>query len=304
MAQELKTNTAISLCVGPFFDKTDGITPEVALTVANCKVTLMAETDDNSAPTLILDNVAGNDVTNTLAHIATDDAGYYSLLLTAANLNRLGRMKLAVEDLANHCPVFHELEIVSANYYNNKYGSTLEKVDIDTIKTQAVTCAAGVTIRADVGAASIVPTNTQFEARTLVSAGYASPTNITAGTITTATNLTDKAGFSLSSTGADLILKSSTFIQAIAAAINELATYGLTALNTLLVSTGIKTASTAPPTDMALNSTVAKEATLSATKAQTDKLTFTTANQVDANVQYINDTQLLGNGGVTPWGPV
>lgn len=61
----------------------------------------------------------------------------------------------------------------------------------------------------------------------------------------TATSVTvsDKTGFSLSATGADLILKSSTFVQAIVAAINELATYGLTALNTLLVTTGIKAAS-------------------------------------------------------------
>jgi len=55
--------------------------------------------------------------------------------------------------------------------------------------------------------------------------------------------VSDKTGFSLSSTGADLILKSSTFIQAIVAAVNEYATYGLTALNTLLTSTGIKAAS-------------------------------------------------------------
>src|SRR3990172_4659277 len=72
-----------------------------------------------------------------------------------------------------------------------------------------------------------------------------------------------KTGFSLSATGADLILQSSTFIQAIVAAINGLATYGLTAINTLLVTTGIKTATTAAPTDMALNSTVAKDATVS-----------------------------------------
>jgi hypothetical protein len=36
-----------------------------------------------------------------------------------------------------------------------------------------------------------VPTVAEFNARTLVSAGYASPTNITAGTITTVTNLTN-----------------------------------------------------------------------------------------------------------------
>jgi hypothetical protein len=119
MASLLKTNTAVRVCVGPFFDKTDGVTPETGLTVANCKITLIAETDDNSAPTIILDNVAGNDGTNTLAHITNDDAGYYELKLTAANLNRLGRAKLAILDAANHCPVFHEYEIVPANVYDS-----------------------------------------------------------------------------------------------------------------------------------------------------------------------------------------
>ncbi len=47
-----------------------------------------------------------------------------------------------------------------------------QKVDIETIKTKAVTAGAAITINASVGAASIVPTNTQFEARSIVSADY------------------------------------------------------------------------------------------------------------------------------------
>jgi hypothetical protein len=38
-------------------------------------------------------------------------------------------------------------------------------------------------------------------------------------------------------------------------------------------------------------------------KTKTDSLTFTTAGQVDANVQSVNDTELTGDGSVTPWGP-
>lgn len=39
-------------------------------------------------------------------------------------------------------------------------------------------------------------------------------------------------------------------------------------------------------------------------KMQTDKLTFTVANQIDANIQYVNDVQVSGNGSSgTPWGP-
>lgn len=48
---------------------------------------------------------------------------------------------------------------------------------------------------------------------------------------------------------------------------------------------------------------VAIDTVVDAIKVQTDKLTFTVTNQVDANMQSINDTALVGNGGVTPWGP-
>ena len=38
-------------------------------------------------------------------------------------------------------------------------------------------------------------------------------------------------------------------------------------------------------------------------KTKTDSLTFTVANQVDANIQSINDTTVNGDGSGTPWGP-
>ena len=118
MASFLRTNTAVTVCVGPFLLYSDGVTPQVSLTVANCKTSLITETDDNSAPVATLYNVAGSDGTNTLAHITNDVAGYYSLKLTAANLNRVGRAKLAVQNAAAHCPVFHEYEILPAVVYD------------------------------------------------------------------------------------------------------------------------------------------------------------------------------------------
>lgn len=43
---------------------------------------------------------------------------------------------------------------------------------------------------------------------------------------------------------------------------------------------------------------------IAAIKAKTDSLTFTVAGQVDANIQYVNDTAVTGNGSAgTPWGP-
>lgn len=44
---------------------------------------------------------------------------------------------------------------------------------------------------------------------------------------------------------------------------------------------------------------------ITAIKAKTDSLTFSVAGQVDANVQYVNNVQITGNGEVgTEWGPV
>jgi hypothetical protein len=44
---------------------------------------------------------------------------------------------------------------------------------------------------------------------------------------------------------------------------------------------------------------------LTAVKAKTDSLTFTVANQIDANIQYVNDVQVKGTGaGGDEWGPV
>lgn len=43
---------------------------------------------------------------------------------------------------------------------------------------------------------------------------------------------------------------------------------------------------------------------IAAIKAKTDSLTFTVAGQLDANIQYVNDVQVNGNGQTgTEWGP-
>lgn len=42
---------------------------------------------------------------------------------------------------------------------------------------------------------------------------------------------------------------------------------------------------------------------VAAIKAKTDQLTFTKANEIDANIQSINGTTVNGDGSGTPWGP-
>lgn len=132
---ELKTNTACIIAVGPFLDKTDGVTLENGLTISNERITLIAVTDDGSAPTLILDNITGatSGTDNDLKYISNNDAAMMQIELTAANLNRYGKMILIITDEANHLPVFEHIQVVSAQYWDAKYGSGLFSADAKAI---------------------------------------------------------------------------------------------------------------------------------------------------------------------------
>lgn len=119
--QFLRQNTAVIVSVGPFFDKTDGVTLETALTITNERITLVAETDDGSAPTNVLDNVTGatSGTSNDLNYITGNDAAMMQLELTAADTNRVGRMRLIITDAANHVPVFHEYTVLPTIVYDS-----------------------------------------------------------------------------------------------------------------------------------------------------------------------------------------
>lgn len=116
----LRQNTAAIITVGPFYDKTDGVTIETALTITNERITLISDTDGGSAPTIILDNITGATAAtaNDLNYITNNDAGLMQLELSAANVDRLGRIFLTITDAANHCPVWHEFFILPQAIYD------------------------------------------------------------------------------------------------------------------------------------------------------------------------------------------
>ena len=161
---------------------------------------------------------------------STNFPGLYKIAGNATDSNTLGPLFLHAKD-ADSDPFDCEHEIVNYDPYTFKPPVTLSSGDVTG------------NLPAQVKAQD----NIDFGALQKASLDAATPE----------VTVSDKTGFSLSATGADSILKTSIFVQAVAAAINELATYGLTALNTLLVTTGIKTATTAAPMDMAKESTLA-----------------------------------------------
>ena len=132
----LRKNTAVIVTVGPFYDKTDGVTIETALTITNESITLVADTDAGSAPTNILDNVTGatSGTDNDLNYISGNDAaGMMQLELSQANTNRNGRLLLSITDAANHCPVFHEFMILPELVYDSLILGT-DALQVDTIQ--------------------------------------------------------------------------------------------------------------------------------------------------------------------------
>ena len=93
-----------------------------------------------------------------------------------------------------------------------------------------------------------------------------------------------------------------------ASAVTEIQT-GLSTLDAAGVRSAVGLASANLDTQITTLATAANLATVDtvvdAIKAKTDSLAFTVAGQVDANVQYVNDVQIQGDGqSGTEWGPV
>jgi len=198
----LRTNTAVILTVGPFYDAADGVTLENSLTITNERITLTADTDAGSAPTLVLDNVTGatSATSNDLNYITSQDAGLMQLELSAANTNRLGRMFLSITDSTNHAPVFHEFMVLPAMIYD---AFVLGTDVLDSSVTQILGTA--VSSPATAGILDVNVKNIDNDA-----ASASGTVTFPNGTVASTTNITAAAGIAVSSLGANVITAAST----------------------------------------------------------------------------------------------
>ncbi len=158
----LKQSTASqSRSLGPFLDDTDFKTAETALTIANTDIKLMI----NGAASANKNSGGGTHRAN----------GVYGVTFDATDTATVGEMVVS-GGVAGALPVFATFVVLEEVVYDALFGASAigyvanQPVDLNTIKTQTVTCSGGVTVPA---------------------ATLASTTNITAGTITTVTNLTN-----------------------------------------------------------------------------------------------------------------
>jgi hypothetical protein len=133
--KRLPTHRAVILGVGPFNDCTDGVTPETGMTVTNITCELYVESDAGGAGgalTRTAITLAASGSANDMVHVPNDVAGMYSLELTAAQLNFVGRARLMFTDPDVMAPAWEDLIVEPNNVYDSGVAGT-DSLEVDAV---------------------------------------------------------------------------------------------------------------------------------------------------------------------------
>lgn len=283
MAIDLRQSTASQeIPLGYFLDSADGNTEETGLTIANTDIKIWK----TGATTLANKNSGG------ATHISN---GIYYCVLDATDTDTIGPLVVFIH-VTGALAVRVECNVLDEAVYDVKYGTTAPStfaaggnVNTNTITNGAITAAAIATgaIDADAIAADAV-TEIQAGLSTLDAAGVRTAVGLATANLDTQLAAIDDA---IDTEVASILAAVDTEVAAIKAKTDNLPADPADASDiaaAFAVTDGLIT-------------TV--DTVVDAIKVKTDSLTFTTAGQVDANIQYINDVALTGDGSATPWGP-
>ncbi len=164
----LRQNTAQVVRFGPCLDKTDGVTEETALTLAQADMRLSKD-----GGTFAQKSAAGNAV--------HDSDGWYNTTFSTTDTDTVGEVRLNVHQPANMLPVWDRWWVMEEAVYDLFYGPgatgrvTLAALTHTGAVIPTVTTLTGHTKQTADHTAAIaaLPTVTEFNARTLTSASYA-----------------------------------------------------------------------------------------------------------------------------------
>lgn len=118
---ELKKDTQVVVRIGPILDVTDGITPEV-------------DFDLTTADEVYILKAAGAAAVDANALTFTDVVdcnGWYDMTITSGFPSVVGDMTVVIQDDSICLPLWQTFRVVTANWYDSKYGS-------DELHTDAV----------------------------------------------------------------------------------------------------------------------------------------------------------------------
>lgn len=141
MAIRLKQSTTVTIRLGPFLDKADGVTEKTAITP-------VVEVSKNHGA------FAARNSGTSITH---DSNGWYAVELNATDTNTLGAMLVKADDAATYLPVWREFEVVPAAVFDSLVGGTdvLPVRDQTMIRQGTAQAGAAGTITLDTGASAI-----------------------------------------------------------------------------------------------------------------------------------------------------
>ena len=125
--QELKVSTEVKVRIGPFLDVGDGFTPETGITLGSADEAELLK-EDGAATVSI--------AAATWAAITSVD-GWYDLTLTTSFTDTLGQLTVVVQDDSVCLPVYQHFQVVSAQYWDAKFGTGNFSADVLAISTDA-----------------------------------------------------------------------------------------------------------------------------------------------------------------------
>jgi len=339
----LQANTAVDVLIGPFIDDTDGKSAETGLTLSQADIKLskngqtLAQKNDDTAATHDANgyyncelDATDTNTEGTLTLIVHESGALpvrhdFMVLAQAAYISLVtakdsGYMDVNVKAVSEDTTAADNAELM---FDGTGYAGGTTKLDVNvaSIANDAITAAAiqnGAIDAATFAANAITSTviaddaitaaklNTGAITADAFAANAIEAAAIKDGAITNAKVADDvdvnvktitAGAIAAASLNADMDAELATIIwNAAVASYGGAGTYGQAVEDILADTNELQVDDT--PTAVAAVKTV-----VDAVKVQTDKLAFTVANQVDANIQYINDTAVTGDGGATPWGP-
>jgi hypothetical protein len=177
--EELRQSTAVTVPWGPFVDAADGVTGEDSLTIQKAHVRVKKNGGNAAA--------ASSDQGGSDAGAPHDEGAVYDGAFNTTDTNTLGRLRVDIQK-AGAAPYWKEYMVITAEEWDAKYSTGIRQANVTQFGGSNGTFASG---RPEVN-------STQFAGQTITAAAgvtlpssVASPTNITAGVITTVTTLTN-----------------------------------------------------------------------------------------------------------------
>ncbi len=181
----LRANTEIKVKLGPFVDFEDGVTPETSVTLGAAD---QAELFKHNAS-------AVTDISGATWAAISNCNGYYNLTLTTSLTDTEGQLDIVIQDASVCLGVRADFMVMSEAAWDSMFAAKdtgYMTVDAGYIGGTAQTANDN---GADINAILVDTADLQTSQGDWATAtGFATPTNITAGTITTVTTNTDMRG--------------------------------------------------------------------------------------------------------------